>query len=606
MLEPDKDTIVVLDCGGQYAHLIANRIRRLGVFSEVHIDRTEASKLAGAKGIIISGGPQSVYAPDAPRVDEKIFELGIPVLGICYGHQLTSHTLHGIVEPGTKSEYGKAHMKKTGDLSGTIFEGLSDDEQVWMSHGDEVKEVPEGFEIIYSTDDCPVTAMANREKKFFGVQFHPEVTHSPCGNTIFENFLKVCGVEKNWSLKQYMEEEIDRIKEQVGDKNVFLLTSGGVDSTVAFVMLSKALGKDRVYGLLVDTGFMRKNEIEEVTASMKELGFDNLHVAEASGDFFTELKEVYEPERKRNIIGAKFLEVKDHWSEKLGLDSETWLLGQGTIYPDTIESGGTQHAATIKTHHNRIDAIEQLIAEGKIVEPLKELYKDEVRELGMEMGVPKHLVMRHPFPGPGLAIRILCGDKEDALEASTAFEKGIKSEYDYQSRVLPIKSVGVQGDARTYAHPLAIFLEGEDINWDGLEADATHIANAHREVNRVVLCLSHDSCPEQLEFMPGYLTPERTKILQEIDALVRNFIVEHDLNESIWQFPVVLLPISGDRTKEAVLLRPVDSTEAMTANFSKIDLRLVRDLTKRIMDTGLVSMVFYDVTNKPPGTIEWE
>lgn len=606
MLEPNKDTIAVLDCGGQYAHLIANRIRRLHVFSEIFQSSTKAEDLKEAKGIIISGGPQSVFADGSPQVDPAIFELGIPVLGICYGHQLMAHTLEGTVKPGHGGEYGKAYVEKQADVDNTVFEGWSDREQVWMSHGDEVVELPDGFEVIYSTDDCPMAAMANRDKNFYGIQFHGEVTHTPNGNMIFENFLKICGTREQWNMETFIEEEMTKIRQQVGNKNVFLLTSGGVDSTVAFLMLSKALGNDRVYGLFVDTGFMRKDEIEEVESSLKELGFDNLHTADAKDHFFENLKEIYDPERKRNIIGAEFLEVKDQWAEKIGLDSENWLLGQGTIYPDTIESGGTEHAATIKTHHNRIDQIEKLIHEGRIVEPIKELYKDEVRELGEKLGLSEALTWRHPFPGPGLAIRILCGKEADVLESSEDLEKIIKDEHGLESKVLPIKSVGVQGDSRSYAHPLALFLGDEKIDWDKHDTTATTVTNKHKAVNRVILCTSHTEAPENIHFVNGYLTPERVKTLQEVDAIVKDFLIENKLMREIWQFPVVLLPLGCEGEKEAVVLRPVDSKEAMTASFSRIDEALLKELNERIMKSGKVSMVFYDITNKPPGTIEWE
>lgn len=605
MLEPNKDTIVVLDCGGQYAHLIANRIRRENVFSEICSSDVSADDIKDAKGIIISGGPSSVYEENSPKIDTKIFDLGIPVLGICYGHQMMIHTLGGEVKSADKREYGRARIQKSGDTDNSIFQGLSDIEEVWMSHGDEVKKIPDGFEIMYSTKDCPVTATAHKAKHFYSVQFHPEVTHTVSGNKILKNFIEICKAQASWTMEMYIREEIERIQNHIGEKNVFLLTSGGVDSTVAFALLSKALGKDRVYGLFVDTGFMRKGEITEVSSALRAIGFDNLHVADAKNEFYESLKEIYDPERKRNIIGAKFLEVKDHWAEKLGINSDDWILGQGTIYPDTIESGGTKNAETIKTHHNRIDQIEKLIQEGRIIEPLKELYKDEVRELGEELGLPASLVWRHPFPGPGLAIRMLCAKNSSTVENAKDIEQEVNAKHNLASKILPMKSVGVQGDGRTYEHPIALF-DDKVIDWSDLDDVSTEITNSYREVNRVMRCLSHDTLPENISVIDNYLTEERVHILQEIDAIVRNFMEEKNLQREIWQFPVILAPVSSDGKHESIILRPVHSSEAMTADFGRIQPEYVQEMTKRIQETGLVSMIFYDLTNKPPGTIEWE
>lgn len=405
--------VVILDCGGQYAHLIGTRLRKLGTFSEIRDSETVAEELKNYSGIILSGGPQSVYEKNSPTIDRAIFTLGIPILGICYGHQLMSQELGGEVAPGKVKEYGIAEFRKVKDSP--FFKDINFPSTVWMSHGDEVKKMAEGFAIIGSSADCEYVAIADEKRKFYGVQFHPEVTHSQQGNLFLKNFLEICGAQNSWSLENYLGKIIQNIQAKVGEKNVFMLVSGGVDSTVAFALLEKALGKDKVYGLFVDTGLMRYGERDEVEKALKSIGFDNLHIEARGTDFIAALAEKSEPEEKRKIIGDMFLKVQAEVSAKLKLNPDEWLLGQGTIYPDTIETGGTKNADKIKTHHNRVEAIQKLIEEGKVIEPLQDLYKDEVREIGEMLGLPHEMVWRHPFPGPGLGVRILCSDKSEQI-----------------------------------------------------------------------------------------------------------------------------------------------------------------------------------------------
>lgn len=405
--------ITILDFGGQYAHLIGTRLRKLGCYSEIKETDTPARELRDSSGIIFSGGPQSVYDLNSPTVDPAVFELGIPILGICYGHQLMNHLLGGKVEAGKVKEYGLAKIKAVSNSP--FLKKIDSQSVVWMSHGDEVTRLAEGFELIASSDDCQNAAVADEKRKFYGVQFHPEVTHSHQGNQFLSNFIEICGASGTWSLDNFLEKEIHKIKEQVGDKKVFMLVSGGVDSTVAFALLEKALGKSKVYGLFVDTGLMRYQERTEVETALKSIGFDNLHIEERANDFLTALKGKTEPEEKRKIIGDMFLTVQQEVSTRLKLNPAEWLLGQGTIYPDTIETGGTKNADKIKTHHNRVEAIQKLIEEGKVIEPLAELYKDEVRVIGEMLGLPHAMVWRHPFPGPGLGVRILCSAQSEEI-----------------------------------------------------------------------------------------------------------------------------------------------------------------------------------------------
>jgi len=606
------DKIAVLDFGGQYAHLIANRVRRLGVYSDIFDGEVAASELrdGGYKGVILSGGPQSVHADDSLKCDSAIFELGVPVLGLCYGHQLIAQTLGGKVENGKVREYGSAVVSLNENaLKDGILAGLGGEEKVWMSHFDQVVSVPDGFEITAYTKDCPIAAMQNLDARIFGVQFHPEVTHTEHGMQILENFVRITGAAKEWSIDKFISAEIESIVRKVGDKKVFMMVSGGVDSTVAFALLEKALGSERVFGLFVDTGFLRKDERTQVAGIFKTLGADNVRIEDASAEYFEALKEVYEPEEKRQIIGSKFLDVQRRVFAEMGLDSDEWILGQGTIYPDTIETGGTKHADKIKTHHNRVPEIQKMIEEGRVIEPIAQLYKDEVREVGIRLGLPAEMVWRHPFPGPGLAVRCLCSSEEihSDTSASSEFEKGLIDAVkfgSYDVKVLPIKSVGVQGDVRSYKHP-AVFVSGMR-DFEKLALASTTVTNGFPEVNRGLYLLS-SSVVKSVNLSKSYLTPERISVLQEADKVVMDFIKEKGIDREIWQFPTVLIPVSvNDKAGETIVLRPVESEEAMTANFYKMKWELLEELVEKLVALNGVSAVMYDITNKPPATIEWE
>jgi len=598
------DKIAVIDFGGQYAHLIANRIRRLKVFCEVFSTDISADQLKPYKGIILSGGPQSVYSEFAPLIDREIFALKKPILGICYGHQFIAFSLGGAVGPAAIKEYGNTKLIVQNPTG--VLKGLKESETVWMSHGDEVTSLPPRFEVIASTENCRFAAMQDSKRKIYGIQFHAEVTHTESGMKIFDNFLNICKVKREWGINKFLREVKQKIKNQVGKRKIFMMVSGGVDSTVAFALLKKIFGAKRIFGLFVDTGFLRLNERENVMKAFKNLNAKNVICFDASKEFFRALKNITDPEEKRRVIGDLFIKIQKKVIKKLGLDEARWMLGQGTIYPDTIETGGTKHAAKIKTHHNRVKVIVDMLKKGLVVEPLKDLYKDEVRWLGEKLGIPKEIIWRHPFPGPGLAVRCLCADKSSYPKNKQNLENKINKLldlYGFTGKILPIKSVGVQGDDRTYKHPVVISGKG---SWRILEEISTKITNKFSEINRVVYAVKPESI-QKITLTKTYLTPETISILKNADAIVNNFIKKHLMIFDIWQFPVVLLPISiNNASSRSIVIRPVCSEEAMTASFYKMDFDLLDQLSDNILQIKEVSAVLYDITNKPPGTIEWE
>lgn len=597
--------ILVLDFGGQYTHLLARRIRELGVYSEIRLPSAPSSELGEAKGIILSGGPASVYDRDAPEFNPEIFRLGIPVLGLCYGQQLIGEELGGKVEPGKVKEYGIAKVNVSGPKNHVLFEGLPRDFTVWMSHGDKVSVLPEGFAGAASTPDCEFASIANDKKKIYGLQFHPEVTHTEHGKKILSNFVfGVCRCEPNWTMMDYLGQKIAEAKKQADGKKVFLLLSGGVDSSVCLALLGKALGPERVFALHVDTGFMRRDESELVKSEIEKLGIKKIHVLKAGEKFLEALEGIYEPEEKRNVIGQLFVDLAIEELNKLGFDENEWLLGQGTIYPDTIETGGTRHSNKIKTHHNRAPIIMKMIEEGKVIEPLNQLYKDEVREIGRLLGLPEKLVERHPFPGPGLAIRILCSDGKEKADSGLEADinKKIKGLTGYCTRVLPVKAVGVQGDNRTYRN--AVLLEGE-IDYAKLEQLSTSITNSFNTVNRVLLLVRPQKAPV-IKLEEAYLTKDRVRRLQEADEIAMRAVHAAGLDKEIWQFPVVLLPLDFGGKGEGIVLRPVSSREAMTAKFYPLPEKALMETAGKILKIKGIGAVMLDITHKPPATIEWE
>ncbi len=587
---PDPQ-ITVLDAGGQYCHLIARKVRELGVYADVQPSDTPAAALRGRKGVIISGGPASVYAPGSPQADPGLFQAGIPLLGICYGQQLMAHLMGGKVRKGDKGEYGLAFLDRE---PAPLFEGLPPGpHQIWMSHRDQVETPPAGFSVLGRTETCAVAAMGDPSRGLYGVQFHPEVVHTAYGREILENFVfRICGCVPDWNPTHRIPILLERIREAAAGRNVFFFVSGGVDSTVAFTLCLRALGPDRVRGIYVDTGLMRQGETAFVKRVFDELAPGAVMIEPAEPRFLAALAGAFDPEEKRRIIGEEFVRVQEEIIESGHILEGDWILGQGTIYPDTIESGGTANAAVIKTHHNRVPGIQRLMELGRIIEPLTSFYKDEVREIGAGLGLTPELLERHPFPGPGLGIRCLCSDSAEPVRRA---EDGW---------IIPVHSVGVQGDERSYRPVLAI--EGLPSPDGALHSRATALINRLPEVNRVVALVEAREPLETFRSFAAALTAERLTRLRHADAAVRRLSKEHGFSSQVWQFPVILIPVGPGGRGESVVLRPVDSVDGMTARSVPMDPGLLRLMARELLQIEGVSAVFYDLTHKPPGTIEWE
>lgn len=499
-------TIAVLDFGSQYTQVIARRIRECNVYSKIYSYRTTAKQLAkdGVIGIILSGGPSSVLFPDSPKADKKIFSMGVPVLGICYGVQLIAHMLDGKVEKSTEREYG--HGTLTVQRKGNLFRGLPKKLRVWNSHGDRLAKLPAGFSAVASTENSNFAAIADEKRKIYGIQFHPEVDHSEGGINILENFLrKICGCKGDWSMADLARESIEKIRETVGEDRVLLGLSGGVDSSVAAALIHKAIGR-QLTCVFVDNGLLRLHERELVVDLYKRNFNMDVRVARASSKFLTALKGVTDPERKRKIIGRTFVKVFQDSLKRIG---DAKFLAQGTLYPDVIESIAIDGnpAATIKSHHN-VGGLPKGM-KFKLLEPLRELFKDEVRALGSALGLPKEVVWRQPFPGPGLGVRVLGEINKknlDVLRRADAILHEVMMESDLYYKVwqsfcvfLPVRTVGVMGDERTYDNVVAVrIVESKDamtadwarIPYEVLQRISTRIINEVQGVNRVVYDIS--------------------------------------------------------------------------------------------------------------------
>lgn len=620
--------IVVLDFGSQYAHLIAKRFRMMGYYSEIALPSAGLETFKNAKGIVLSGGPSSIYDKNAPEFNSEILKLDIPILGLCYGHYVLQTGYNGKAQKALVGEFGFATLELNQNVKCPLFEEIASPQQVWMSHQDAVVKPGDGFETVGSTKDCEFAALQNLEKKRFSLQFHCEVKDTPCGNKILENFAKFCGMEKNWDQDTVLNHIIDSIKNQADDKNVLLFLSGGVDSTVAFALLNKALGQKRVLGLHIDNGFMRKNESKKVEEAYKNHGFSNFIVEDASKTFLKAVENLTDPQKKRMAIGENFITVRNEVVAKQKFDENKWLLAQGTLYPDIIESGGTKNSNVIKTHHNRVDGIQKLIEKGLIIEPLKDLYKDEVRAIGKKLGLEDELVMRHPFPGPGLSINVLCSngtmtdnDKEEFKKAQEEISKVQlemfceKCSENLEKYILPVKSVGVQGDFRTYRFPSVIsFAKTENgfyhlpKKWEKLEAASSQITNSASFINRTIIRLWQNPSvkDEALKLQEGYCTKDRLDQTRDADDIVLTALHKSGWYNKIFQHLTINLPYASLKERCSFVLRPLCSEDVMTARFAQLPQNLLMDIVQEISKLPYVDAIFFDLTNKPPATFGWE
>lgn len=602
------DRIAVVDFGGQYAHLIATKVRRQRVLAEIRQPEDPVSAFEGMKGVILSGSP-SLASGDEGGFNAGILDLEVPILGFCFGHQEIAKRYGGRVEH-CRSEYGPARLEVVGETP--VFDGLPTHQTVWMSHQDTVVSVGDGFRevgVSYDHDGTPhrYAAIADEDRRRYGFQYHPEVDDTEHGEAMLRNFvLNVCGCRGDWTMARFVEDQMDAIRAEVGTRRVFLLASGGVDSTVCARLLGEALGPDQLYLLHVDNGLMREDESRLVVEEFQRFGLGrNLHFVDASDRFLNALDGTIEPERKRRIIGDTFIRVFE--DEMRRLDLGDMLLAQGTIYPDTIETGGTRRADTIKTHHNRVPIIEEMIQAGRVIEPIRDLYKVEVREMAEAMGIAAPLVWRHPFPGPGLGVRLLCSDgRVPAGHDPDRLQPLIDAELrgtGLEGRVLPVRSVGVKADLRTYEQP--VMLTGRAPH-DVLMALASQIYGRVPGINRCVLDLS-DRPMRHAEPRAAGVTRARLDLLRRADAIVMRAVEHHGLMRAIWQFPTVMLPLAIDgRGEELIILRPVLSERGMTARPAPLPEALIQETREPILSLPGVSGLVLDLTTKPPGTIEWE
>lgn len=631
------EKIALLDCGAQYTKVIDRRVRESNVDTEIFpVDIPAAELKKEFAGIILSGGPNSVYEPGAPQCDPGIFDLGIPVLGICYGMQLMNRTFGGTVLPSPTKEYGETEITVEPDC--LLFDGLSAEQHVLMSHGDSVGEPAPGFRVVGQSASTHhhevIAAIQNSEARLYGVQFHPEVELSVNGGKMLENFLyKICGLTGSHVLGDRLDESLEAIRQQVGDKNVFVLVSGGVDSSVTAALLVKALKPEQVFAVHIDSGMMRHQESDLVCEALKAIGLKHMERVDAEeiflnattdidGKIVGPLRQTHDPETKRRIIGDVFYHLVTDAIRRSGLNLDETFIAQGTLRPDLIESGNrdiSSQAHTIKTHHNDVPLIQEQRKKGLIIEPNRDWHKDEVRKVGRMLGLPEELVMRHPFPGPGLAIRVICAEQPyltDNYNETNQQLKALAKEANMDAVLLPVQSVGVQGDSRSYRYVAALKGDLTQLNWNDIRTLAQKIPNRLHAVNRVALLLNDKPLPEQVQTItPTLLNPVSLEKLRVLDHIVTEGFRNEGIHDKISQLFTVLIPVDTAREadrppKHSAVIRAVVTSDYMTARpaslLEEIPLEFIRNLAEELSAQPNVDLVLYDITSKPPATVEWE
>jgi GMP synthase (glutamine-hydrolysing) len=613
------DSIAIIDCGGQYTKVIDRKVRELSVKSDIFPIKVNPDKLKGYEGIILSGGPASVWSKDSLKYNHNLFKSGRPILGICYGMHLINHHFGGRIKPGIRQEYGQTQIKV--DPECLLFHSLKREQTVLMSHGDSVEKMAPGFSACGFSDGV-IAAIHHKEKKIFGVQFHPEVDLTENGKRILENFLKIiCGLKGNYVLEDRIETAIKKIKEQVGNEKIIVLVSGGVDSAVSAALLLKALKKEQVYAIHVDHGFMRKNESDIICGNLKELGLQHLMRINAEDIFYKKTIEdegrtlgpiikTIHPEEKRNIIGHHFIHVIEKAASELGLDFNRTFLAQGTLRPDLIESGNPDvsgYAQKIKTHHNDIELIRKARAKGLVVETNWDWHKDEVRKIAGKLGIKKEIARRQPFPGPGLAIRFICSDGKNHITKTQETQlQGLIKNTPYRIKPVSIKTVGVQGDCRSYRYLSLLYGEKLNTGWDRIFRLGLEIPNKVSFINRVGYILNRSSLEEDYTIHPAKINKKDMTLLRELDARVREYLELPQISQVL----AVLLPF-GKATNFSVAIRAFVTKDYMTGRPAvpgkEIEVNVLEGLIERIeKDFPQIDCIIYDVTGKPPATVEWE
>ncbi len=637
--------IVVINFGNHFAHKITRTLRLLGFHAEIAPPSVQLEDLKGAAGIILSDGPASLQNGSASAFNQEILSLEIPVLGIGYGHQLLAQHYGGKVGKALVGEFGVTQLHQNTEIYSPLLLDMKDGSDVWMGHRDEVQELPPGFEVVASTSVCSCAAIQNLNQARFGLQCNPESKDTSYGTRILRNFARFCGMEKNWDRDIVLELILAKIRFLARDKKVLAFLSGGVESNVAFTLLNKCLGQNRVLGIHIDNGFLRKNESMVVARRYWDLGFKNFVVADSSKSFLKLFDREVHPRRKRLLEAAYFRHVQNKMMEKLGLNPDEWLIALNTLYPDSLVPDNIKNRYCIKSGSKPLEGVQALIERGLYIEPLRELYKDEVKIIGKRMGLQSDMIDRHPFPEPGLAINVLCSSGELSSQQSTLLsqtqvtlmnlisKEGIQS---MTTTILPVKAATIQNGRWVYASPVALtfdssgprtwhtvlqslenqeedadFEEKKDFpwyhipRWRVLERMASFITDSIDEVSRVVVCL-YQRPGAGLQLQEGYCNKMRLDQTREADFIVLDELNRFGWYEEIFQHLTINLPYASAPDRCSLVLRPIVSDDMERVSFSQMNHEVLSAIMERLVQLPFVDAIYYDITNSPPAALSWE